>query len=429
MDHLTIKIPYFLEPTIESFGGIGILTLQSDFNINPVRRPNESFRNYTIKLIFKRAIAVLSLLICNALDLAMWAVMTVTIIPAYSLGRQHWINLISFLALPILSFGIMGGYTPRINYAKKSHSTICSCLEGVDKLNLSKDGGKGDVERFIDINPSKEEFQRELVKAASVGHYKAVEMLLKQKLDLKISRIGTIALSYAIRNCQSRVVELLLTHQIEPDQDSLSHATLSLSPISVIHLLNHGANPNFENPHKSHLVTLMMAGLLIDETYWSYHVQKGDAIRALIMAEAECLTEHLEEVEKELLPALTESNAKQYAIGNAHAINAWIIGTSGAAQPLCHPNPFRSYLQQSDLQLDEGIFTNPPNSIFAYDPLYIQQNRKVFAQKFPSFKAVIIQAKHEVAERRYQALIDLDYFPTTIQVKELARLISEYVYS
>lgn len=69
----------------------------------------------TIKRVALRTLMMLSVMVLAAIDIAIWTLMIITVYPAYQKGREHFVNVISYLAAPILSLAMPFGYFPRIN--------------------------------------------------------------------------------------------------------------------------------------------------------------------------------------------------------------------------------------------------------------------------------------------------------------------------
>lgn len=456
---LTINLPYWLEPTTNSFSGAAISLLRErscnflDSYVNPTLGDR-------IKEVTIRALIILTIGLCTAVDLCVWSIMTITVIPAFLAGRSHFINLISFLAIPVLSLGILVGYTTSVNPFRTSHSIICGCwMRSMWGNNLGEnDDGKGYAERLINSNVTKQCMQAGLRHEAGKGHHIAVEMFLKEKTEINVlDKYGHTALINACESGNPRIVQLLLDHQADPnltgkDKDHpLFCAVRSKNPFIVASLLNNAANPHIYYANKiTPLITLMMGESWLGPFQYhrdhypdynrndaqkikieAYYSNRNKAIEALVEAEVECDSKHLDDVETGLLPALKEADEKGNLSGNIASINNW-IDQEEHIQPM-NRNPFRNYLNYIDLSYynRQQLTTYPHDNISPeYAVKIIQENRKALYTNFLAIRPIIENAKRNVIERRRIILLSHGYFNDDKGNGErsISLIISEYVY-
>lgn len=101
------------QPSIQSLSGLILLKLEYTYK---VYSPPQ---NQRCQAIVKRALGALALAFAALIDLAVWVLMTITVVPIFLVGvKNHLKNLISTFAVFFLAIGVLFGCPPKINYQR-----------------------------------------------------------------------------------------------------------------------------------------------------------------------------------------------------------------------------------------------------------------------------------------------------------------------
>lgn len=425
-----INLPSFMQPSAESYVGSYLEEMEPIFADR-------------VDSIAKRILITLGALIVSIVDVIVWTFMTITVYPAYRIGKDHFINLIALVAMPILSFSLLFGYVPQVSQTRDSVLSLCS-------------GNEINIERYPDNTASANYVLRKantkrkkmlgIHTAAIYGKKHIANALLKsmkadpflaQWVNSRKTPLHTAISGIVYNTFDDRtVVDTILSYNINPNNiyngiTPLTLASGSGLDIEVDKLLKKNADPNMKDDLYR---TAIIAALFGIKFYGTTHdlpdakdtVPESTIITAqdrknkrsaeastrviqlLINAEVVCNDEHLNELDG-FITAAKEKDEK--------AIKTW-LDAEDAVQNLENRNPFRIFLKREERWLQKGLEAQWAN--FSNNPLI------VIPKNIGLLTPIVKKEKDGVIERR---AIVIDATGYLNHVRPMSRIISEYCYS
>lgn len=429
----TLNLPTILRPSLGSVVGFGLEDYRLPFW--------EAQRVSCIYSIGTRICCALGCILRSAFDLLFWVGMTITIYPAYLLGKDHFINLISHLVMPILSLSLLFGYLPaKPTFERESVYSLFRCRNR-DLLRHTMAKVPVEVaERHLLRNSLTDPEKAAAISTAALwGNKEVVNLLLSRgNVDPNIIDFSASArtpLYSAVAGIVFRTskdpstVDTILSYHPSPNIPSRGITPLMLASGSgfnqeVDKLMKAGANPHVRGLDGVTALTTAILGVRMlaeisghiivvgttanqeeQSTTKRSYVQVVAIIHRLIEAEVFCSEKHLDEL-CGFDTAVNEGNI---------ALRSWLNAEDGT--PLNQRNLFRFFLKNTLIR-DIRIFQG---GAFGWS----LEKINLFLNNIRLLTPIVREAKEKVVERRTSAVDACEFF----RARPIARIISEYCYS
>lgn len=412
-----------------------------------------------ITTIAFRILAVLAVTLAVAYTLILWSMATVLVYPIIYVKGEHLINLISNLALPILSLSMLFGYTLPLNYFRRrgfglachNDQKFWNGFYGANIRGVQIEGVEA-ARSMLKSSANKAELAGALNSAARLKHEDAVKVFLDEgHLDpnvsddtngMNIPSMPNLVVDQPFRNAltaateskhNSRIVKILLDHNASPNvpeeaggRTPLNCAVINLSFLSVKYLLRAGALPNTPSGWSS--ATPMALAMLGNLGHDFKKITVGDPqgrslastraiIKLLIHTEAfNGCREHFESLSS-FAKLLNEPYTKENRVATDTALKTWVDDNSEAQVKNTFTFHLHKYLDSVITDSDDVAKINRK-----------QQRRQTLAHNISVTIPMVIKAKQEVIEKYVRALFEANFMKANDGDRGILRLIAEYCY-
>lgn len=413
INNYSLNLPRWLAPATESCVGLSMQAFS-----DKISRP------LSITTIAWRILAALTVTLSSIADLVIWAAMTITVYSALVNDLAHIVNLIATLAIPILSIGILFGYSIPSDFFRYTWSAF-RCYSYNYELRGDDPEAERAARKLLKSHCPQEILNSELRTTAMYRRENVARILLEGRADPNAkNHLGETAVSLAAaEKNNSEVLKLLIAHQGNPS-DGLEEAVSDLCLSNVKVLLKHGGETSSGLPlavlgirNWRHRRPATRIGVESDEDriyrlehnshprFRSLALTKA-IIRQLINARMPCRPDHLTE-----LNAFVNAVEEENGYGYEEAIFKWINEEQ--------QNPFRVVLKNwiAEIYLPDP-FQHPTTQN------RVRENRKIMVENIKLMVPFVIKARGEFTEKCCKAIAEANHCLPI----DLARLIAQYVY-
>lgn len=427
MSIVPMPLPTILRPSIDSCAGSVSNFFDGECQLSRARYN-------CIVSIALRIVTLLAVTLFTIADIALWTAMTITVYPVCYLGRNHFINLISIVAAPILTLGLLFGFSLPVDLDRRFFSAF-SCFK---KHPWNENYITVVRRRIREGNLGQEERERALTDAInnldSITRERDlieenIKLLLETRINPNAQPGGWSVLGSAcgvVHN--SRVVKMLLDKHADPNFGGedlyagypLERAVENLSFRSVKLLLQRGALPN---AHKRihPIVRAILGGRSFYLGWEKIGIGERNSlastravIKLLIQTEEIIIPPQcIEKIEK--LSNVLHQNINSEESVAREAIHEWVESVKHDAEPILIL--FRKQIQSGYLEND---FTNPAFQV------HFRRSRENLLNNIKVTIPIVIQAKKQIIEKYIRMIRESNFLS---EQRDLPRLIAEYCYS